>query len=188
MVESPVPPPPKIAVERLSSFDGSDINDICDAAEAAIVEGGGFGWLTAPPRHVFETYWRGVLLVPERQLLVGRLDGVIAGAAQLVRPPRYNEAQAHAATLTGHFVAPWARGHGMAASRTAHPSYCYHHASCCYRRVGGAGAGERDVGGRFGRSHAVRANVASRRRTHAAQWTNPSAPLYSGRRNIAGGS
>src|SRR5277367_2670087 len=118
MVET-TPSPPPIAVERLSSFDGSDINDICDAAEAAIVEGGGFGWLTAPPRHVFETYWRGVLLVPERQLLVGRLDGVIAGAAQLVRPPRYNEAQAHAATLTGHFVAPWARGHGLAHELTA---------------------------------------------------------------------
>jgi ribosomal protein S18 acetylase RimI-like enzyme len=31
-----------------------------------------------------------------------------------VRPPRNNEAQGHAATLTGHFVAPWARGHGLA--------------------------------------------------------------------------
>jgi ribosomal protein S18 acetylase RimI-like enzyme len=119
-VTSPPPPPaPKIAVERLTAFDGSDINDICDAAEAAIVDGGGFGWLKAPPRHVFEAYWRGVLLVPERQLFVGRLDGVIAGAAQLVRPPRNNEAQGHAATLTGSFVAPWARGHGLARGLTA---------------------------------------------------------------------
>ncbi len=46
-------------------------------------------------RDVMETYWRGVLLVPERTLFVGRLDGVIAGSAQLVRPPRNNEAQAH---------------------------------------------------------------------------------------------
>jgi len=121
MVETTTSPPqpPTIAVERLTAYDGSDINDICDAAEAAIVEGGGFGWLKAPPRHVFETYWRGVLLVPERQLFVGRLDGVIAGAAQLVRPPRNNEAQAHAATLTGHFVAPWGRGHGLAHELTA---------------------------------------------------------------------
>jgi ribosomal protein S18 acetylase RimI-like enzyme len=113
------PPAPRIAVGRLTAFEGSDINDICDAAEAAIVDGGGFGWLKAPPRHVFEAYWRGVLLVPERQLFVGRLDGVIAGAAQLVRPPRNNEAQGHAATLTGHFVAPWARGHGLARDLTA---------------------------------------------------------------------
>jgi ribosomal protein S18 acetylase RimI-like enzyme len=117
MVET-TPLSSKIAVERLGSFDGSDINDICDAAEAAVVEGGGFGWLKAPPRHVFESYWRGVLLVPERELFVGRLDGMIAGAAQLVRPPRNNEAQAHAASLTGHFVAPWARGHGLARGLT----------------------------------------------------------------------
>lgn len=110
--------PSKIVIERLSAFEGSDINDICDAAEAAILDGGGFGWLKAPPRHVFEAYWRGVMLVPERQLIVGRLDGVIAGSAQLVRPPRNNEAQAHAATLTGAFVAPWARGHGLARGLT----------------------------------------------------------------------
>jgi ribosomal protein S18 acetylase RimI-like enzyme len=116
---SPPSPPSSIVVQRLSAFEGSDINDICDAAEAAIADGGGFGWLKAPPRHVFEAYWRGVLLVPERELFVGRLDGVIAGAAQLVRPPRNNEAQSHTAHLTGHFVAPWARGHGLARGLTA---------------------------------------------------------------------
>jgi ribosomal protein S18 acetylase RimI-like enzyme len=119
MVDTTTAPPPRIAIERLTEFEAADINDICDAAEAAILEGGGFGWLKAPPRHVFEAYWRGVLLVPERQLFVGRLDGVIAGAAQFVRPARNNEAQAHAATLTGHFVAPWARGHGLARELTA---------------------------------------------------------------------
>ena len=61
-----------------------------------------------------EAYWRGVLLIPERRLFVGRLDGVIAASAQLVRGPRNNEAQAHAAQLTISFVAPWARGHGLA--------------------------------------------------------------------------
>ena len=30
------------------------------------------------------------------------------------RPPRNNEAQAHSAQLTTSFVAPWARGHGLA--------------------------------------------------------------------------
>ena len=61
-----------------------------------------------------ESYWRGVLLIPERQPLVGRLDGTIAGTAQLVRPPKHNETQAATARLTTHFVAPWARGHGRA--------------------------------------------------------------------------
>lgn len=109
---------PSIAVERLKELVGADLHDLCDAAEAAILDGGGFGWVKAPPRHVFESYWRGVLLVPERVLMVGRLDGVVAGAAQLMRPPRNNEAQAHAAILTGAFVAPWARGHGLARALT----------------------------------------------------------------------
>ena len=54
-----------------------------------------------------------MLLVPERRLVVGRLDGIIAGSAQLSRAPRNNEAQAFAGTLTSAFVAPWARGRGL---------------------------------------------------------------------------
>ena len=104
---------PDIAVERVEQLNGHDLNALCEAAEDAIAEGGGFGWLAAPPRATLETYWRGVLLVPERLLFVGRLDGVIAGSAQLLRPARNNEAQSHAATLTTMFVAPWARGHRL---------------------------------------------------------------------------
>ncbi len=55
-----------------------------------------------------------MLLVPERLLFIARLDGIIVGCAQLVRPPRNNEAQAFAATLMHSFVAPYARGHGLA--------------------------------------------------------------------------
>ncbi len=101
-------------VERLREFRGNDLGDLCDAAEAGIEAGGGFGWLTPPPRPVMEASWRGVLLVPERMLFVGRLDGVIAGTAQLLRPAKNNEAQARSATMSTHFVAPWARGHGLA--------------------------------------------------------------------------
>jgi RimJ/RimL family protein N-acetyltransferase len=102
-----------ISIERLGQYSGTDLDDLCDATERAIVDGGGFGWLKPPPRQVLENYWKGVLLVPERRLVVGRLDGVIAGSAQLSRAPRNNEAQAFAGTLSGTFVAPWARGHGM---------------------------------------------------------------------------
>ena len=105
---------PSITVETVDALTSADQSDLCDAAEAAIREGGGFGWLSPPPRGMLERYWRGVLLVPERSLFVARLDGVIAGSAQLVRPNPNNEAQLHAATLTTSFVAPWARGHGVA--------------------------------------------------------------------------
>ena len=106
----------KVNVELLTELSDGDLADLCDAAEVAILDGGGFGWLQPPPRQIMENFWQGVLLVPERSLFVGRLDGVIGGSAQLVRPARNNEAQAHAATLTAAFVAPWARGHGMARS------------------------------------------------------------------------
>jgi RimJ/RimL family protein N-acetyltransferase len=102
-----------VSVERLVRYSGTELDDLCDATERAIVDGGGFGWLRPPPRQVLENYWKGVLLVPERRLVVGRLDGVIAGSAQLSRAPRNNEAQAFAGTLSGTFVAPWARGHGL---------------------------------------------------------------------------
>jgi len=108
-----------IAVDRLTGFHGPDLHDLCDAAEAAILHGGGFGWLLPPPRQTMEAYWQGVLLVPERELFVGRLDGTIAGSAQLVRPPRNNEAQSLTGQLTTFFVAPWARGHGLAPALVA---------------------------------------------------------------------
>jgi ribosomal protein S18 acetylase RimI-like enzyme len=105
---------PEISVELMTAFTKGDLTDLCDAADAAIEAGGGFGWVRPPPRHIFESYWKGTLLVPERQLLVGRLDGTIAASAQMARPARNNEAQAFSATLMSSFVAPWARGHGLA--------------------------------------------------------------------------
>lgn len=104
---------PSTGVARLTSFAGTDLEDLCEATEGAIREGGGFGWLKAPPRHLLEAYWKGVVLVPERHLFVGRLDGVVAGSAQLWRAPRNNEAQALVGHLTTCFVAPWARRYGL---------------------------------------------------------------------------
>jgi len=105
---------PTISVERLTAFKKTDLADLCDAADAAIEAGGGFGWVRPPPRHVFESYWKGTLLIPERQVFVGRLDGTIAASAQMARPARNNEAQVFSAALMTSFVAPWARGHGLA--------------------------------------------------------------------------
>ena len=106
--------PPRTAVDQLVAVNGADLHDLCDAADAAIVDGGGFGWLSPPPRQVMETYWKGVLLVPERQLFAARLDGTICGSGQLWLPSRNNEAGARGAQLTTFFLAPWSRGHGLA--------------------------------------------------------------------------
>jgi predicted GNAT family acetyltransferase len=101
-------------VDRAYDLSDNDIADLCDAAESAILDGGGFGWLKPPPRDLLERYWRGVLLVPGRELFVACYEGRAVGSAQLVSPPRNNEAQKGIATITTNFVAPWARGHGLA--------------------------------------------------------------------------
>ncbi|WP_193184943.1 GNAT family N-acetyltransferase [Nisaea sediminum] len=105
--------PPVATVEMLTEFGPGDLQDLSDAAEAAIIDGGGFGWISPPPRETLEAFWRGVLIIPERHLFVGRLDGVIAGSCQIQRPPKNNEAQSHTCKLTTNFVAPWGRGHGL---------------------------------------------------------------------------
>lgn len=101
------------SVELANALPLADLHDLCDAADAAIDAGGGFGWLKPPAREVMEKYWRGVLVVPERHLLVARMDGMLCGSLQLIEPTRYNEAQACTANLLACFVAPWARGQGI---------------------------------------------------------------------------
>ena len=90
----------------LEAFDDHDLHALCEATDAAIIDGGGFGWVNPPGRRALETYFRGVLLVPERELFVARLNGDIVGSAILVRPPRNNEAQAFAAHLMHSYIAP----------------------------------------------------------------------------------
>ena len=104
----------KRSVETPSRLNSNDLDELCDAADEAILSGGGFGWLSPPPRSIMEDYWRGVQMIPERHLVVARLDKVIAGSCQIICPPRNNEAQAFSCNLTTFFVAPWARGHGLA--------------------------------------------------------------------------
>jgi ribosomal protein S18 acetylase RimI-like enzyme len=103
-----------LAVARIEAFTDEDLHALCEATHAAIIEGGGFGWVKPPTRPALESYFRGVLLVPERQFFVARLNEMIVGSAQLVRPPRNNEAQAFSAQLMHAFIAPYARGHGLA--------------------------------------------------------------------------
>ncbi len=115
MTVDPVAPHGRtLAVERVQQIGEDDLLALCEAADAAILEGGGFGWVTPPGRPALERYFRGVLMVPERALFVARLDDIVVGSAQLVRSPRNNEAQAFAATLMHAFVAPYARGFGLA--------------------------------------------------------------------------
>jgi hypothetical protein len=114
MAETEALPRPSMEVDRVDRFTADDLAALCEAADAAIIDGGGFGWVNPPGRNALERYFKGVVLVPERELFLARQDGIIVGSAQLVRPPRNNEAQAFAATLMHSFIAPYARGQGLA--------------------------------------------------------------------------
>ena len=103
-----------IKAEMLSSVNNVDLADLCNITEQAIKAGGGFGWLKVPPREILKKYWKGVAIVKNRKLIVGRLNEAIAGTLQLIFHPSNNEAQQNVFNITSHFVAPWARGYGLA--------------------------------------------------------------------------
>lgn len=103
-----------VVCERVvSSLSPDDMEALCEAVTAGILDGGGFGWLQPPGNQALERYFEGLLLVQERSLYVLREDGIICGAGQLVRPPSSYEAHAATVNLTGFFVAPYARGRGL---------------------------------------------------------------------------
>ena len=103
-----------IAVDNLKEILNTDLADLCGVTEQAIRAGGGFGWLSIPPRDTLKKYWNGLVLIKSNRLIVGRLNGTIAGALQISFQPQNNEAQKNIAKIQSHFVAPWARGYGLA--------------------------------------------------------------------------
>ena len=110
---------PKILVEKTTSFKGTDLTDLCDAAESTISDDAlsfniGLGHVDSQVRDRLESYWKGTLLVPERILITGRLDGVIASSIQLIKPSPNKLNSSFAGSVENHFVAPWARGYGLA--------------------------------------------------------------------------
>lgn len=101
-------------VYRITEFRHADLEELCSATEDAVRDGIGFNWVIPPGNDVLEAYWRGVLIVPDRVLFVARLDGTLAGSVQMIKPGLTKETSSFCASLEAHFVAPWARGHGLA--------------------------------------------------------------------------
>ena len=109
-----------IAVDSLKKISETDLADLCNITEQAIKAGGGFGWLTIPPIETLKKYWNGLILIKSNILIVGRLNGTIAGASQISFYPPNNEAQKNISKIQSHFVAPWARGYGLAKNMIDH--------------------------------------------------------------------
>ena len=110
-----LPTPATLTAERIERFDDdADVHAIAEAATAAILDGGGFGWVK-PPK-----IGRAGTIFPRRAAGAGtRADRRPHGwrdlrRRQLLLPSRNNEAQSFAASIMHHFVAPYARGHGLA--------------------------------------------------------------------------
>ena len=103
-----------ITVEKTISFKKGELEELTEATMDAIKEGIGFGWISTPPKYKVKDYWKGVLLVPNRWLFLGRYKGLIAGSLQVVTFSSTNEASIFRVFIENHFVATWARGHGLA--------------------------------------------------------------------------
>ncbi len=105
-----------ISVDSLKYLSEVDLADLCNITEQAINAGGGFGWLRVPTREVLNEYWRKITEDKLSYLIVGRLKGVIAGTLQLSYEAPNIESRKNIAQIKRHFVAPWARGYGLAKS------------------------------------------------------------------------
>ena len=65
-------PQPRILAQAVSELSKLDMQELCESTEEAIIADGGFGWINPPARKKLEDYWKGVLLIPERILIIGK--------------------------------------------------------------------------------------------------------------------
>ena len=105
-----------ISVDLLDNLSEVDLADLCNITEQAISAGGGFGWIRVPTREVLNKYWKKITDDNLNNLIVGRLNGVIAGTIQLTYEAPNIESRKNIAQIKRQFVAPWARGYGLAKS------------------------------------------------------------------------
>ena len=103
-----------ISVDTIHNLSEVDLADLCNITEQAINAGGGFGWLRVPTREILNQYWKRITDDGLNNLIVGRLNGVIAGTLQLSYEAPNIESRKNIAQIKRHFVAPWARGYGLA--------------------------------------------------------------------------
>ena len=102
-----------ISVDILKNINEVDLADLCNITEQAIKAGGGFGWLRVPTREILNQYWKKKLDESHNNLIVGRLNGIIAGTLQLSYEKINIESRKNIAQIKRQFVAPWARCYGL---------------------------------------------------------------------------
>ncbi|MBN8828350.1 MAG: GNAT family N-acetyltransferase [Sphingobacteriia bacterium] len=109
---------PEIIIETPKALSSNALVELCDATlETINSQNGfsiGFAKIYNTDKNMLEKYFKGVMLVPERQLIIAKFDGVIAGSIQLVKSHPSYETMSFACSVDNHFVVPWARGYGIA--------------------------------------------------------------------------
>lgn len=108
----------KIVIKTLDSNNKKLLIELCSATLDTIRDNNGFniGFSNKYNNDVdeIEKYFQGVTLIPERTLYVALFNNSVAGSIQLVKQPPSYETMSFACSFDNHFVAPWARGHGIA--------------------------------------------------------------------------
>jgi len=107
-----------IEVAKATKLDKKSMHELCEATLETIKHNNGFN-IGFSRRYSYDTdsiaqYFTGVLAIPERTLFIAYYNGLIAGSIQMLKQHPSYETMAFACSVDNHFVAPWARGHGIA--------------------------------------------------------------------------
>ncbi|MDF3046971.1 MAG: family N-acetyltransferase [Candidatus Midichloriaceae bacterium] len=109
--------PPKIEAIVVKSLNPVEMEDLCDSTMKTMRSTTGFNvgnqHIQYMEKAKLMSYWEGVLLIPERMLIVGKLDGTIAGSIQVIMPSPSNQTSKFACAIDNYFLAPWARGYKL---------------------------------------------------------------------------
>ncbi len=98
----------------MEDLSEADLADLCEATDAAIIAGGGFGWVEPQGRKVLARHFRGVLLVPGGNCSLPGWTGWWWGRRSCCARRAATRHRPFAATLAHVYLAPYARGHGLA--------------------------------------------------------------------------
>lgn len=103
-----------LTVDHLTRLTDVDIESLVAATRETIADGVQSSWRGKPSHERLKAFWSGVALSPQRHLIIGRLAGKAVGAVQIVQAGPLSEIGPEVASLDNFFLAPSARGHGLA--------------------------------------------------------------------------
>lgn len=107
-----------LIVSKVASLSAKEITELYQAARETIADNmsfsHGFNYPRIPEEEVLRRYFLGAMLVPEREQYICKLNGIVAGYLELLKASSNQITKTFAAEVVNHFVAPWARGTGIA--------------------------------------------------------------------------